>query len=148
MPAASDPSLPRTWRPLGTRIAGIGGGVLLMVFCGALWFLLSADIRDQFTLLQRITLVLMGVGIWVAIWALARARATATEAGLTVVNGYRTREFAWAQVIAIHLPPGAPWATLDLADGETCAVMALQASDGDRAKAGVRELRRLIDRTP
>ena len=31
----------------------------------------------------------------------------------------------------MHLPPGAPWATLDLADGTTISAMAIQGSDGD-----------------
>ena len=34
-----------------------------------------------------------------------------------------------------HLPPGAPWATLDLADGTTVSAMGIQGSDGDRAQA-------------
>jgi len=46
--------------------------------------------------------------------------------------------------VAIHLPPGAPWAVLDLADGTTCPVMAIQGSDGGRAKAAVREVRALL----
>lgn len=145
MPADSDLSLPHTWRPLGTRIAGIASGVLLLFFCAALWVLLSPEIRDSFSLYQRVSLVLMGLGIGVAIHALVRASATASESGLRVVNGYKTRDFEWAQVVAIHMPQGAPWATLDLADGETCSVMAIQASDGPRAQSAVRHLRRLIN---
>ncbi len=34
----------------------------------------------------------------------------------------------------MHLPPGAPWATLDLADGTTISAMAFQGSDGARAQ--------------
>jgi hypothetical protein len=65
---------------------------------------------------------------------------------LVVVNGYRRREYAWAQVIAVHLPPGAPWVTLDLADGETAAAMGIQGSDGARAQQAARELKRLVAR--
>ncbi|HEY9563215.1 MAG TPA: PH domain-containing protein [Nocardioides sp.] len=144
MPAASEPALPQTWRPLGTRMAGIAAGALLFFFCGALWVLLSPEIRDGFSLYQRVTLLLMGLGIAVAIHALVRARATATETGLTVVNGYKRRDFEWAQIVAVHMPPGAPWAKLDLADGETCSVMAIQATDGARAKEAVRTLRRIL----
>ena len=50
-----------------------------------------------------------------------------------VVNGYRRREYEWAEIVAVHLPPGAPWVTLDLADGDTAPVMGIQGSDGDRA---------------
>ena len=47
-------------------------------------------------------------------------------------------------MVAIYLPPGAPWATLDLADGTTCPVMGIQGSDGDRARAAVRQVRALL----
>jgi hypothetical protein len=66
---------------------------------------------------------------------------------LVVVNGFRTRRLDWEQVLAVHLPAGAPWATLDLADGTSVSAMAFQGSDGARASAGVRELRSLIDRS-
>jgi hypothetical protein len=64
---------------------------------------------------------------------------------LVIVNGYRRREFAWAQVVAVHLPPGAPWVTVDLADGSTVAAMGIQGSDGSRAKQAVRQLRATVD---
>ena len=50
--------------------------------------------------------------------------------------------------MAIHLPDGAPWATLDLADGTTISAMAFQGSDGRVARDGVRQLRALINREP
>jgi hypothetical protein len=52
----------------------------------------------------------------------------------------------WEQVLGVHLPAGAPWATLDLADGTTISAMAFQGSDGKVARDGVRQLRALIDR--
>jgi hypothetical protein len=61
-----------------------------------------------------------------------------------VVNGYKRRELDWPEIVAIHLPAGAPWAVLDLADGTTCPVMAIQGSDGGRAKTAVRQIRSLI----
>ena len=43
------------------------------------------------------------------------------------------------------MPPGAPWATLDLADGTTVPVMGIQGSDGQRARRAVRDLRTLVE---
>lgn len=157
MPAGSDgpggsgaapalPSLPHTWRPFGVRIAVVGFGLMLVVVCVAAWFGFDASVRDRFSFLQRLTLVLFGAGFAVCGWALGRARVTAEQAGLVVVNGFRTRRLAWEEVIAIHLPEGAPWATLDLADGTTISAMAFQGSDGRRAVHGVRAVRELIDR--
>lgn len=157
MPAASEPSrgagrspavpsLPQTWRPMGVRIAVIGIGVMLFVVCAAAWFGFDQSVRDRFTGLQIATLFVMGAGLAACGWALARARVTATQDSLVVVNGFRTRQLAWEEVVAIHLTEGAPWATLDLADGTTMSAMALQGSDGRRARDGVRAVRTLIDR--
>ena len=150
MPADSEPralpSLPRTWRPFGVRMAVVGFGLMLFAVCAAAWFGFDDSVRARFNVLQRITLLLMGAGFVACGWALARARVTAEMEALVVVNGFRTRELDWEQVLAIHLPDGAPWATLDLADGTTISAMAFQGSDGKVARDGVRQLRALIDR--
>ncbi len=150
MPAGSErpglPSLPHTWRPFGVRVAVVGFGLMLLVVCAAAWFGFDESVRDRFTLLQRLTIGLMGAGFAACGWALGRARVTAEMEALVVVNGFRTRQLAWEEVLAIHLPAGAPWATLDLADGTTNSAMAFQGSAGRRARDGVRQVRALIDR--
>ena len=144
MPAASD--LPRTFRPLGPRIVGIAMLVLFFGFCAVMWFVgFTAQSRSEFTPLQIATLLGFGAAIAALVYALVRSRVTATVAGLVVVNGYRKRTFAWAQVVAIRLPQGAPWVTLDLVDGSTCPAMGIQGSDGGHAKAQVRTLRALLE---
>src|SRR5688500_11141120 len=114
-PASALPSLPPTWRPLGVRIAVLGFGLMLVVVCAAAWFGFDESVRDRFTLLQRLTVLAMGAAFAACGWALARARVTAEMESLVVVNGFRTRQLAWEEVLAIHLAAGAPWATLDLA---------------------------------
>lgn len=147
MPVGSDPvALPHTWRPLGVRVAGVFFLVLLLVVCGFAWFGFDADIRARFSIFQRGTLVLLGLGVVALVHSLARSRVVAEPERLVVVNGYKRREFEWPEVVAVHLPPGAPWATLDLADGTTVSAMGIQGSDGLRARTAVRELRVLIDR--
>ncbi len=153
MPAASDrsaggavPSLPHTWRPIGVRLAVIGFGLTLLVVCAAAWYGFDDETRARFTVLQRLTLLAIGAGFATVGWALGRSRVTAEAAALVVVNGFRTRRLAWEQVLAVHLPAGAPWATLDLADGTTISAMAFQGSDGKAARDGVRQLRALVDR--
>ena len=68
-----------------------------------------------------------------------------TAERLIVVNGYRRHEYEWAEVVAVHLPPGAPWAVLDLSDGTTASALGIQGSDGTRARTAVRQLRVLLD---
>jgi hypothetical protein len=147
MPAASEPvPLPHTWRPFGVRMAGavLGGG--LLVVCAMAWIGFDAETRARFTWLQRGTLACFGLLAFTLWFALVRSRVVAEESRLVVVNGYRRRDFEWAEVIAVHLPRGAPWVTLDLADGTTVAAMGIQGSDGDRARRAVRELRTLVNR--
>lgn len=156
MPAGSDPvthmaapetvSLPHTWRPLGARVAVIFFGAMLVLICAFAWFGFDPEIRAKFTLFQRATIVFIGMLYVAAGYAIARSRVVASEAGLLVVNGYKRRELEWAEIVSIHLPAGAPWATVDLADGTTASLLAIQGSDGGRASGAVRALRVLINR--
>ena len=148
MPAGSEPPglppLPRTWRPLGPRIMGIGVTVCLTIVVAVGWFTFDAETRAKFTTFQRGTLVAFGLLYLALMFALLRSRAVAYADRLVVVNGYRRHEYEWPQIIAARLPPGAPWVTLDLADGETASVLGIQGSDGDRARRAVRELKALV----
>lgn len=148
MPAGSDATpllLPHTWRPLGPRIAGSVAFGLLLVVCVFAWFGFDAETRAKFTPFQRGTLVFLGLLGFATMYALIRSRVVAETGRLVVVNGYRRREYEWAEIIAVNLPPGAPWVTLDLADGSTTSAMGIQGSDGDRARGAVRQLRRLVN---
>ena len=144
MPVDSDATLPQTFRPFGVRIAIYAAGVLLVLVVVVTWFALPQEIRDQFTYFQRGTVIGLGLMFYAGGFALARSRLVAREDGLTVVNGYRSRRFAWAEVVEVTLRPGSPWAELDVSDGTTVPAMGIQGSDGPRATAQVRRLRTLI----
>lgn len=152
MPAASEasgadaPVLPRTWRPLGVRLAGVFVFVMLLLVCGFAWMGFSAEVRAQFTFMQRATLVAMGAAIGAILFGLFRSRVTASEESLVVVNMFRTRTLAWGEIATINMRSGAPWATLRMENGDTVPVIALQGSDGDRALEGVRTIRACLGR--
>ena len=148
MPADSEglPALPVTWRPLGPRVMGVALGTGLLVVLGFAWFSIDQETRDKFTIFQLATIIALGLLAFSVMYALVRSRAEAHEDRLVVVNGYRRRDYEWAEVVAVHLPPGAPWVTLDLADGETASVMGIQGSDGERARRAARELRAIVAR--
>jgi hypothetical protein len=139
-------SLPHTWRPFGVRVAGIVFGGALLVVCAVAWFSFDAETRAKFTFFQRSTLVFLGLLAFSVWFALVRSRVVAEEERLVVVNGYKRHEFEWAEVVAVHLPPGAPWVTLDLSDGTTATALGIQGSDGARARLAVRQLRALVNR--
>lgn len=160
MPADSDPfprshrsarpsppppvALPYVFRPRGVRIAAWVFSVLLIGTCVVMWFAFPDRVREQFALLERVTTLLFGVAFCVAGYALGRSRVEADDDGVTVVNGLRSHRLAWAQIIAVTLRPGSPWALLDLSDGSTVAAMGIQGSDGDRAVLALRQLRALV----
>ena len=82
---------------------------------------------------QRITLLLVFAAMIALLYALFRTSALATEDGLRVINGYKVRELEWAEIVRLTFSRNRPWALLDLADGSTVSVMAIQTSDGERA---------------
>jgi hypothetical protein len=141
--------VPRTWRPFGARLVGTVLGVLLLVLVVAVWIAWGQEVRSTFSWSQRATIVGIGGLGFLGWFAIARSRVTADERGITVVNGYRRRVFEWSQVVAVNLRRGAPWAGLDLSDGTSTSMFAIQGSDGERAARAVRELRALVaEHTP
>ena len=113
--------------------AVLGGG--LLVVCALAWIGFDEETRARFTVVPaRHRWSRSGCSPSRSWFALVRSRVVAEAERLVVVNGYRRREYEWAEVVAVHLPPGAPWVTLDLADGTTVAAMGIQGSDGDRAR--------------
>ena len=138
------PALPHTWRPIGPRVVGIALTIALVAICVGAAIALGPETRAKFTTFQKGTLVFVALLGGSTMYALIRSRAVATDEGLLVVNGYRSRHYTWAEIVAVHLRPGAPWVTLDVADGTTVSVLAIQSSDGDRSRTATRQLRRLV----
>jgi hypothetical protein len=145
MPAASDPTLPVTFRPRGVRVAAGVFGVLLVATVAAIWIAFPDSVQEQFTLGQKVTVLGMGLLVFAVGHALVRCRVDADEQGLTIVNGYRTHELSWPQVVRVTLRPGSPWVVLDLTDGTTRSAMGIQGSDGARAVRQTRQLRALVE---
>jgi hypothetical protein len=148
MPAASERGAggapPVTFRPLGVRFAVIVFGLLLVAVVAVIWVAFPASVREDFTTFQRLTVVAFGVAAGAAGYALARCRVEARPEGLVVVNGYSRRRYAWEDVAGVTLRAGGPWAILELTDGTTTPAMGIQGSDGSRAVAQVRALRRIL----
>ncbi|GAA4804916.1 PH domain-containing protein [Nocardioides caeni] len=137
-------TLPRTWRPLGPRIAAPAFALILVAAFAALWLRFDESTKDSVNVLQKLTIFAI-VGLAMALlFAMARSRVEATTEGLVVVNGYRRRTIEWAEVGTVRVPQGAPWPHLDLGDDERVSLMGIHTSDGRRAEIAVRELRAVV----
>jgi hypothetical protein len=80
-------------------------------------------------------------------WGLSRfalVGADPSETGLVVRNLLLTRRLDWAEVVGIRYGSGDSWVVLDLSDGDTLAVMAIQRADGDRSTREASRLATLI----
>lgn len=145
------PTLPWTYRPLGVRVVLAVLATVLVAVIAVGWVALPPAVRDAFTLWQILTLlVMLGVSL-AGMYGLMRCRVVATATGVEVVNVFRRRQLAWPQILRVSQRPGDPWAVLDTDDGTTVVVMAIQGSDGARARTALSQLARLVDqqtRTP
>lgn len=124
------PALPTTFRPRNIRLVAYGLAALILFTMVVLAVVLPHD----WTLGDRVGLVLLGAAIGGGLHLLARPRLELTERRVTVVNVIRTHVLVWPEIIDARMPVGEPWPSVDLADGSTLAVMAIQSSDGQLAR--------------
>jgi hypothetical protein len=129
-----------TWRPRRARIIPY----VLAVAVVAGMIVLAVAMPSPWALGDRLGLVAIGLIVAGILHMLARSRVTADDRGLVIVNGLRTHEYEWAEILGVSMAEGAPWPTLDLADGSTIIAMGIQASDGARADRAVAELTALV----
>jgi hypothetical protein len=89
---------------------------------------------------------MVGLGVLLAagVLAISRPRLSADARGLRIRNIVGGYELPWTVVRAVRFDDHAPWASLELADDERVAVMAVQAADKEYAVAAVRRLRALL----
>ncbi len=95
---------------------------------------------------DRIAFVALGLAVAWFLLREAGVRADPHPDGLVVRNLMRTRRLAWAEIVSVRFGPDRAWVQLDLADGSTHPVMAVQRADGPRAQAEARRLATLVAR--
>lgn len=115
---------------------------------GVLWLLgmvaLAVFLPGEVGWLDRAGFLLVGVGVLWFMHRQASVAALPSEQGLLVRNLLRSRRLEWAEVVAVRFGDGRPWVELDLSDGDTLAVMAVQRADGPRGVAESRRLATLV----
>lgn len=99
----------------------------------------------EWTLLDRLYLFALGAAISALLWRYSMIEARPSRDGLTVRNLFVTRRLDWPLVVRMQFGGGAPWVGLDLSDGDTVAVMAIQKADGAHGRAMAARLAALIE---
>jgi Bacterial PH domain len=127
----------RTWRAVRGRRAA------LVAACGVLLgaIALGAALPEPFKTGDKIGVAAMGIPVAAVLLLLARPSISASVDGLVVRNLVGTRRLSWAEVVAIRLGPDDSWASLDVADGTSLAVMALQTADRVQTAEALADLR-------
>jgi hypothetical protein len=93
---------------------------------------------------DRLAILALGTVIAVVIFRFSMLSAIPGEDGLVVHNVLFTKRLEWAQIVSVRFGGGNPWVLLDLDDGETMAVMAIQRADGPRGEAEAGRLATLV----
>jgi hypothetical protein len=128
------------FRPRRARITAAVTAVVSILLFGAIGaFVAAAGPAD------RLAIAAFGWAIAWLMWRFASVRAVPGPEGLRVRNLITTRDLSWAEIVEVHLQVDAPWVSLDLDDGDTLAVMAIQKADGERGRAEASRLARLVD---
>lgn len=99
----------------------------------------------DWSIVDRLFFFALGAMIAGLLWRYSRIEARPSKQGLVVRNLFLTRRLAWEEILRMQFGGGAPWVSLDLADTDTVAVMAIQKADGAHGRAMAARLAALIE---
>lgn len=128
-----------------TRVCWVVAAVVLAAFTAlAVALGRGPEGAAQFRLADQIAMVVLGALIAGAVLGFTRARVVGDVAGVRVRNVLSDKLFPWQVIREVRFDDGASWASLELQDDETVALLGIQSNDGDRAVEAVLGLRRLL----
>jgi hypothetical protein len=126
-----------------TRMCWAMALLVTAVFGMVGWALRASEGEMQFGLADQLAMTGLGALIGGTALVFTRARVIAGSDGIRVRNALSEKHLPWAVVRGVRFEEGVSWASLDLHDDDTVAMLAVQANDGERAAEAVRALREL-----
>jgi len=142
--AESGPDALAPFRPRrGRTVALVVAWSSLVVF-GVIAVVMPAQADGRWGVGDRLMFFGLGVAVALIAWRYASIVAVPSRAGIVVRNLMLTRTLTWPEVVGIQFGGGEPWVTLDLEDGDSVAVMAIQKADGPVAGREASRLAALI----
>ena len=127
--AAPDPLAP--FRPRRGRVVALGVAWTSLAVFGAIAVVMPAQVDGRWGLADRLMFFGLGVVVAFVAWRYASIVAVPSRQGIVVRNLVLSRTLEWAEIVRVQFGGGEPWVSLDLEDGDTVAVMAIQKADGD-----------------
>jgi hypothetical protein len=102
-----------------------------------------SDNGAVFRTVDQVAMIVLGVLAALGSLIFARPWVEADARGIRVRNLLGYYDLPWDLVRSVRFNRGAPWVTLELADDDIVAVLAVQAADKEHALRAVRGLRAL-----
>ena len=126
-------------------VCRVAGAALLVVFATVAYLLPRGSAGgEQFGPADQVAFFLIGVLLAGVVLQFTRVRVVADSSGVRVRNYVGEKFVPWQVVAGVRMDDGSPWASLDLQDDDTIALLAVQANDGARAVDAVLALRALL----
>lgn len=137
---------PLTLRPRRLLVVCRAAGAVLLVVFGVVAYLLPRGSAGgaQFGLADQIAFFLIGVLLSAVVLQFTRVRVVADERGVRIRNYLGEKYVPWQVVAGVRMDDSSSWASLDLHDDDTIALLAVQSNDGPYAVNAVLALRALL----
>jgi Bacterial PH domain len=145
-PARTDVPAPVTATPRRMRVAcEVTAAVVFAVMVGvALALKNTTDTVVHFRTSDQVALVVLGALLGGGVLLLGRSRVDADADGVRVRNILGRHELSWSSVRAVRFDRQSPWASLLLTNDDELSVLAVQATDKERAVRAVEGMRALL----
>ena len=128
------------FRPRLARTVALGLAAIMAIGTPVL----VLTIPGEYGALDLIGFLAVGATVVWFCWRQASVRALVDERGMSVRNLMLSRRLEWAEIVSVRFGAGRPWVQLDLADGDTLAVMGVQRADGAFAAAQASRMATLV----
>jgi uncharacterized membrane protein len=128
------------FRPRAARVVALILAVIVSVLTPVLVF----TVPGEYGAPDLIGFAGVGVAVVWFCWREASVRVLVDEQGVSVRNLMLSRRLEWAEIVSVRFGAGRPWVQLDLADGDTLAVMGIQRADGKFAEAEASRMATLV----
>jgi hypothetical protein len=132
------------FRPRSARVVAAVLAVAVLVGFGALALVVTDNAAIRTSTGDRLSILGLALAICWFCYRQATVRAVPDHGGLAVRNLVLSRRVEWTEVVSVRFGEGRPWVQLDLADGDTLAVMGIQRADGVFARGESRRLATLV----